>query len=302
MNKKNGLILVFLTAIISGFSIFINKFGVSGIDSSVFTFSKNIVVALFLFSVVLLIGEFKVLKNLTKKQWLNLGLIGLIGGAIPFLLFFKGLQLGSVVGGAFIHKTLFIYASLFALLFLKEKLNWKIIVVAGLLLIGNLLLLKIKAFSFGFGEGLVLIATLFWAGENVLSKHVLKELSGNVVSFGRMFFGSVFILIFLMFTGKLNLVYSLSLSQISWIIITSVMLLLFVMTYYNGLKFVKVSTATSILLLGSPITTLLSFVFAGSNLVLSQVLGILLILVGILVSVFFVEFTDSKLQLHSHNV
>ena len=301
MNRKNGLMLVFLTAIISGFSIFINKFGVSGFDSSVFTFSKNVVVALFLFSVVLMLGEFKILKNLKIKDWGKLVLIGLVGGSIPFLLFFKGLQLGNAVGSAFIHKTLFIYASLFALIFLREKLNKKIILVAGFLLIGNLLLLKIKSFSFGIGEVLVLGATLLWAGENVISKHALKELSGNVVAFGRMFFGSMFILVFLMLSGKLRLISELSMSQFAWIVITSVILMLFVMTYYNGLKYVKVSTATSILLLGSPITTVLSFIFGDGSLVLSQVLGILMVLAGILIAVFFVEYSK-EFQLHSHNV
>ena len=53
MENKKGLLLVFLTAVISGFSIFINSYGVKGFDSSVFTFSKNIVVALFLFSIII---------------------------------------------------------------------------------------------------------------------------------------------------------------------------------------------------------------------------------------------------------
>ena len=42
--ERKGLQLVFFTAIISGVSIFINSYGIKGIDSSVFTFSKNIIV------------------------------------------------------------------------------------------------------------------------------------------------------------------------------------------------------------------------------------------------------------------
>jgi drug/metabolite transporter (DMT)-like permease len=300
MNKKRGLLLVFLTAIISGFSIFINKFSLASIEPSLFTFLKNLIVGIFLISIIFLAKDFSSIKALTKKQWLKLTSIGLIGGSIPFVLFFKGLSLASAASSGFIHKTLFIFATIFALTLLKEKLNKKIVLAAILLLAGNFLLLKLTSFTFGLGEFLILIATVFWALENVISKHTLKELSGNVVAFGRMFFGSLFILIYLAFTNKLTLISTLSLQSFTWIIITSVFLLLYVITYYNGLKYVKVSTATSILLLGSPITTILALTFTDATLALTQFIGILLILTGIYLTIKFSEFTTS--QSHTHNV
>src|SRR3989344_2164661 len=169
INKKNGLLLVFITAIISGFSIFINSFAVKGFDSSVFTFSKNIVVALLLFSVLLFFGQFQELKRLSAKQWGQLALIGLIGGSIPFLLFFKGLQLTTGQTSAFIHKTIFIYVTVFAVIFLKEKLTYKHLIAASLLLAGNFLLI-LPDFNFSTGHLLILSATIFWAAENALAK------------------------------------------------------------------------------------------------------------------------------------
>ena len=72
MNKKTGLILILFTALVSGFSIFINKFGIKGINPYVFTFSKNIIVALVLFSTILFFREFAAIKQLTKNQWFKL--------------------------------------------------------------------------------------------------------------------------------------------------------------------------------------------------------------------------------------
>ncbi|MBT4175080.1 EamA family transporter, partial [archaeon] len=95
MDKKRGILLVLLTAIISGFSIFINKLGVQGIDPYIFTFLKNTLVAVFLFSIIILAYQYKKLKQLKLKQWFQLALVGLLGGSIPFLLFFKGLTLTS---------------------------------------------------------------------------------------------------------------------------------------------------------------------------------------------------------------
>ena len=303
MDKKYGVLLVFLTAIISGVSIFTNKYGVSKVEPYTFTFLKNVLVAIFLLSLVLFTKELKV-ANLKKKQIYQLILIGLIGGSIPFLLFFKGLSMTSASVGGFIHKTLFIFASFFALIFLKEKIPKKMLIIALILIIGNFLLLNLKSFSFGIGEFLILIATVMWGLENVISKHVLKQLSGNLVALGRMFFGSLFILLFLIFTNKINIISSLTYNDVIWILLTSVLLLFFVITYYNGLKYIKVSVATSILLLGSPITTLLSYLFSNYNISINELFGMVLILVGIIASVLFGEYSRDKVkvfQQHTHN-
>jgi len=279
--KNKGLMFVFGTAIISGFSIFINKFGVKGIDSSIFTFSKNFLVSLLLIGLILGFREFDNLKKLDKKQWSSLVLVGLVGGSIPFLLFFRGLQLSSGAVGSLIHKTMFIFVAILAVLFLKEKLSKKILIPAVLLVAGNLLLLRITSFELSTGALFVLSATLFWSVENVISKHLLKEIEPKILAFGRLFFGSLFIMAFLIGTGKVGLLATVSVAQLSWIFVTSVFLLLYVFTWYTGLKDVKVTTATSILLLGSPITTLLSFIFLGTALSVIHAIGILLIICGV---------------------
>tara|TARA_Y100000310_G_scaffold265358_2_gene276375 strand:- start:8137 stop:9042 length:906 start_codon:yes stop_codon:yes gene_type:complete len=289
MDKKRGIILVLLTAIISGFSIFINKLGVTGINPYIFTFAKNTLVALFLFSIIILAYQYKKLKQLKLKQWFQLSLVGLLGGSIPFLLFFKGLTLTSGATGAFIHKIMFVFVAILAVTLLKEKLNKALFIAAILLLTGNLLLLKLTALTFTTGELLILIATIFWAAEFTLSKHLLKNIEPNIVAFGRMFFGSLFILAFLATTSKLSLITTITLNQFSWIIITAVFLLLYVFTWYNGLKQIKVTTATCILLLGSPITTILSSIFLQTTITFTQILGITLISAGVIITIYFLE-------------
>ncbi|MDP2749683.1 MAG: DMT family transporter [Nanoarchaeota archaeon] len=289
-----GVLFVFVAALISGISIFFNKFAVSGINSDVFAFLKNLIVGILLFSVIILFYKFKELKKLTNKQWLRLSFIGLIGGAIPFILFFRGLKLISASTGSLIHKMMFLFVAVLAIFYLKERVNKAFFITAVLLVLGNALLLGyyFSGFGVGFGELLVLTATLFWAVETVISKKLLKHLDANIVAFGRMFFGSLFILAFLIFTDQFRFIFSMDASQISWVLFTSALLFGYVFFWYNGLKNVSATFATQILLIGAPVTTLFNYAFLGAAVPVSKFVGLGLILSVLALSVFL----ESKLN------
>jgi len=280
---KKGYYLVFLTAVISGFSIFINKFGVSIINPNIFTFLKNLVVAILLSGILIFFKDWKKLKELTKKQWLLLVLIGLIGGSIPFLLFFKGLSLISASQGSFWHKTMFLYVAVLATIFLKEKIDKKFLLGGLLLILGNLVLLKKLPIVMNKGDVLVILATIFWAVENVISKYALKNIESRIAAWARMFFGSLFIFLFLVSSNQFSLIANLTFKQISWILVSSVILFGYVISWYSGLKDVSVSKATMILILGSPITTLLSFITGGKISFQEIISGIFIILGVVLI-------------------
>ncbi len=278
---QRGYYLVLATAFISGISIFLNKYAVEGLDPYFFAFSKNVLVAVFLFSMLLLMGEWADFKALKLKQWLLLIIVGLVGGSVPFLLFFKGLQLTSAASASFVHKSMFVFVAVLAFVFLKERINLKFLVGAALLLAGNFLLVKF-AWGFDFGALLVLGAVVLWAVENTLSKYLLRELSSRVVAFGRMFFGSLFILVFLAIKGSISQILTLSVSHIEWVLFTSILLLLYVATWYEGLRTIDVSTAACILLLGSVVTSVLQFAF-GNVFSVVQGVGVVLLVVGVVI-------------------
>ncbi len=286
MNRK-GVLLVLATAVISGISIFINQFGVKLASPYIFAGLKNIIVAILFFSFILFIKEWKGFKKLTKKDWLVLVLIGLIGGSIPFLLFFKGLSISGGVQAAFIHKLMFLFVAILAPIFLKEKLKSNSIIGLGFLVLGSIFLFNIKgSFVFSAGSLLILIATLFWSVEQLLSKKMVNKISPRIVAFGRMFFGSLFIIIFWLFSGQYKLLTEISATQISWVLITAALLFGYVFTWYSGLKYVPVTFASAVLVLGAPITSLLTLL-QGKTLALSQVWGISLIFLGIASFVFW---------------
>jgi drug/metabolite transporter (DMT)-like permease len=283
MNEKKGIVFVLATAIISGVSIYVNSLGVKFGNPYVFTGMKNLLVGLAFFSLIMALKEWKLLKKLGQKDWRRLVLIGLIGGAIPFLLFFKGMSMTIAAQGSFIHKTLFIYVGFLAIVFLKEKLNKSLLIGFGALLFGNILFLGIKPQGLGWGDGLILLATLFWAVEIIIAKKTLKKLSPRVVAWGRMFFGSIFIMLFLISTGQIGSIFAYNPEQWKWIALTSLFLFAYVFSFYHGLKYVRASVATAFLALGAPITGLITLVVNDGIVWAPQkIWGLGLIVVGIL--------------------
>jgi drug/metabolite transporter (DMT)-like permease len=187
---KKGILLAFLTSIISGIAIFYAKIAVVKIDPLVLTTSRNIVAAMLLVISYWLLGKKQELKNLKKNELGQLLLIGVIGGGLPFFLFFSGLQMVGAQTANLIHKTLFIWVSLLADLFLGEKFNLTYAVSFVLIFIGNFYFAKLPL-TFGKGEWMILTATVLWSIENILAKKVLRNVSSELVSLFRMGIGLV---------------------------------------------------------------------------------------------------------------
>lgn len=259
--KNRGIYFALATALLSGVSVFLNKFATAQFaDPYVFTTLKNVLVAAGLISILIIPKIFRELKLLNKKDWLSLLLIGLVGGSIPFLLFFKGLTLTSAVSGAFIHKTLFIWVGILAVIFLKEKFGRLQYLAFALLFGGNLLLGGLKSWTFGTGELMILGATLLWSAEYIFAKKALKNLSSEVVAWGRMFFGAIFLVGFIVATGRAGELFPAT-NQINWLLISSVLLFGFVSFWYKALKLENASLVTAILVPASLITTALNGIF-----------------------------------------
>jgi len=261
-NLGKGELLVIATAIISGFSIYLNKFAVSGMNAGAFVFLKAIVVSMLVLSVIVAFKKFESLKRLSGNDWKKLAIIGFTGGGLAFLLFFKGLALTSAANAGFLHKTMFAFAGLLAVIFLKEKIDKKLLIAGLLAFVALFALFSSQFSSFGFGDLMILAAVLVWSAELILSKKALERIDGNTVAFGRMFFGSIFILAYLAVSGEISGIAFLNASQLVWVLITSTLLTGYILTFYNGLKETSVSKATLILLAAIPITSMLSMLDA----------------------------------------
>ncbi|OGS50847.1 MAG: hypothetical protein A3K65_03120 [Euryarchaeota archaeon RBG_16_68_12] len=283
-----GILLVLLTALISGVSVFVNGYAVQGASPDAFVAVRNVAVAAMLVPLALLAGRTARAK-LTRAAWGRLAGIGLVGGAIPFLLFFRGIQMATAVGGAatasFGYRTLFLMATVLGVVALKERFSRRVALAAGLLLAGNAILLSLTAPVWTDGTAYVLAATALWAGEYTLSKRALRDLPSGTVALGRMGFGGAFLIAYVALSGQLGAVASFGAVQWQWVALSAVLLVGFVTTWYAGLKSVDLSVATSVLVLSFPVTWALTAAVAGTGLTVAAAAGAVTVVLGVALAI-----------------
>lgn len=280
MGNPKGAALAYLTALVSGISVFANSFGVLTIDSTAYTFLKNALVAGVLAAICVSYGSWREFLSLSRKQLLMLLGIGVVGGGAAFALYFAGLASIGGAAGSFLYRLLFIFAAVIAVGAFKEKFSWQSAAGVLAILVGNFILLGDAALSLSEGALLVLSATALWAVEYAVSKKALEALSPTTVAAARMGIGSLSLLALLAYSGKISALGQITSESFAWIAVATGFLVLFVTLWYSALKHATLISATAALSLGGPVSALLSFAFAGKALLPLQAGGFLLLALG----------------------
>ena len=253
-----GVLLALGTAAISGVSIFVNAFAVKQLpDPAVYTTLKNGIAGLVLITLALASVRTSSVRAVPARAWGWLAVVGIIGGSVPFLLFFTGLAQASAPSAAFIHKTLFVWVALLAVPFLGERLGLAQLGALGVLLAAQLLIVPPAGITWGAGETLIALATLLWAVETIVARRLLQQVPSAVVGAGRLGIGLVVLIGYLAVTGKLAIVATLTSEQWAWALVTGALLSGYVGTWFAALQRAPASLVTAVLVLGAPVTAAL---------------------------------------------
>jgi drug/metabolite transporter (DMT)-like permease len=291
-----GLLFVIATALLSGVSNLVNAVAMKGANADAFVTLRNALVAALLVPVVVLARPAQKLR-LRPFDWARLATIGLIGGAIPFVLFFRGIQLATAEGGtttaSFLYRMLFLLAAVFAVVFLRERLSARLFLAAILLLVGNALLMSFVSPIWTDGAVLVLAATALWAGEYTLSKRTLRDLPSSTVALGRMGFGAVFLISYIGLSGQTDALFAFRGDNLQWIVLSTILLLGFVVTWYAGLKVVDLSVATAVLILGYPVTWVFNLALGRESFGLPQAAGAAVVVLGVVLAMGIASLRDT---------
>lgn len=139
--KASWLIFAISSATFASLTSILGKIGIEGINSTLGTAIRTIIVLIMAWIGVFITKKQKSIKNIDKKSWIFILLSGFATGG-AWLCYYRALQTGPASVVVPIDKLSILVTVLFAYIFFKEKLNIKS--TFGLILIttGTLLLLK----------------------------------------------------------------------------------------------------------------------------------------------------------------
>lgn len=275
---RRGVALALGTALISGLAVYLNAFGVRSVpDAAVYTTAKNAVAALILIAVAVALPGRLTWPAPRSRASAGLLAIAIIGGSVPFVLFFSGLAIATAPTAAFIHKTLFLWVALLAVPFLGERLGLLPVIALAVLLVGQALVVPPTGLGIGAGELMIAAATALWSVEVILAKRLLAEVPVRTLAIARMALGTVVLVGYLAITGRLGLVGSIGSEGWLWIAVTGVLLAGYVGTWFAALREAPATVVTSVLVVGAVVTGVLSMLSNGTAPDLRVVGGYLLI-------------------------
>jgi len=287
--RSTGLALAGVTAVVSGFSVFVNGYGVARFDdATTYTTAKNLVTAVVLMAVVVVMRQRQAPDRAaapttapvrTPRDTATLVAIAVIGGSVPFVLFFEGLAQVSSSDAAFIHKTLVAWVAILAVALLGERVSVWHVTAIGMILLGYAQLARGVGFpDIGTGEALILAATLCWSIEVILARSLLRRgVPPTVVSTWRMAGGIVLLLAWAVVRGALGDLLGLSAAQWAWAVLTGLFLTAYVVSWHHALARAPAVDVTAVLSIGAVITAALN---AGVRGTVVEPVGLILLLTG----------------------
>ena len=187
----------FGSAFLAGVTSILAKSGIRKTDSTVATAIRTIIVLIFSWIMVVVIGSQNQIGTIGGKTLLFLILSGAATGA-SWLCYFKALQLGDVNKVVPIDKSSVVLTILLAFLFLGEPVRGRhvaalVLEVAGTVAIINPFETRLNM----VGVALTLAATILFAIYGVMGKKKVAQFGGPVVTCFGFLFGSLIILVFI---------------------------------------------------------------------------------------------------------
>lgn len=129
------------SAIFASLVAIFGKIGLKGVDSTLATTVRAVVMAVFLVIVALSLKKFSGLETLSGKPIVFIILSG-IAGALSWLFYFFAIKTGPVSGVVAIDRTSVVFALILAALFLGESFTIKT-ALGGALILGGALLVAL---------------------------------------------------------------------------------------------------------------------------------------------------------------
>lgn len=279
-------IFAFGSAAFAGLTSILAKCGIKKTDSTVATAIRTIIVLIFSWVMVFVVGSQAQIKSIDIITWIFLILSGLATGA-SWLCYFKALQIGNINKVVPIDKSSVILTIIMAFIFLGEKIN--VFGLAGVILIGvgTFLMIEKKDIKVKQTKSrwiIYAVGSAFFASlTSILGKVGISGVESNLGTAIRTGVVLIMAWVMVLITRKAPAVKDVSKKELVFICLSGLATGGSWLCYFRALQDGPASIVVPIDKLSIVFTVLFSYFIFGEKLSKKSDLGLVLIVVGTLI-------------------
>lgn len=283
--NKVWILYAFGSAFFAGITAILAKIGIKNTDSNLATAIRTIIILLFSWLMVFIVGSLNTITNITVKTGIFLVLSGLATG-LSWLCYFRALQLGNVNSVTPIDKSSTILTMILAIIFLNEKVT--ILKVVSIILIGfgtymmiekkedNKEIKNNKWLLFAFGSA------IFASLTSILGKIGIEGVESNLGTAIRTIVVLIMAWVVVFVTKKQKEIKNIDKRSWKFLIMSGLTTGLSWLCYYKALQEGEASVVVPIDKLSIVITIAFSYLILKERLSKKSIVGLISILIGTL--------------------
>ncbi|MDD3139519.1 MAG: EamA family transporter [Lachnospiraceae bacterium] len=280
------VLFAFGSALFAGITAILAKIGIKNTDSNVATAIRTVVILIFSWIMVFVVGAQNTIGNINSKTLIFLILSGLATGG-SWLCYFKALQIGDVNKVTPIDKSSTVMTMILAFIILGENITIYKIIAMILISIGTYLMITRKNVAVSNAEGnkwmiYAVFSAVLASFTSILGKIGIQGVDSNLGTAIRTIVVLIMAWVVVFVIGKQNEVTKIDRKSIVFICLSGITTGLSWLCYYKALQDGQASIVVPIDKLSIIITIAFSYLFLKEKLTKKSLFGLCLMVMGTL--------------------
>lgn len=284
------VLYAFGSAFFAGLTSILAKCGIKKADSNVATAIRTIVVLIFSWIMVFVVGAQGQIMDVSEKTWIFLIFSGIATGA-SWLCYFRALQIGDVNRVVPIDKSSTILTIILAFIFFREEISALKLVCVVLITIGTYMMITKKEISQdeqdktkGYHGWLfyAVLSAVFASLTSILGKVGIEEINSNLGTAIRTAVVLIMAWIVVFVTGKQHTIKHIEKNELGFICLSGLATGSSWLCYYKALQDGLASVIVPIDKLSIVVTIAFSYIVFKERLTIKSFAGLVLIIAGTL--------------------
>lgn len=284
------VLYAFGSAFFAGLTSILAKCGIKKADSNVATAIRTIVVLIFLWIMVFVVGAQGQIMDVSEKTWIFLILSGIVTGA-SWLCYFRALQIGDVNRVVPIDKSSTILTIILAFIFFREEISALKLVCVVLITIGTYMMITKKEISQDEQDKTkgshgwlfyAVLSAVFASLTSILGKVGIEEINSNLGTAIRTAVVLIMAWIVVFVTGKQHTIKHIEKNELGFICLSGLATGSSWLCYYKALQDGLASVVVPIDKLSIVVTIAFSYIVFKERLTIKSFAGLVLIIAGTL--------------------